>query len=39
MSMNCGYLAVYWVTALFTIVSGLNYMARGMALINRAGKE
>jgi cardiolipin synthase len=32
-------LAVYWVTALFTIISGLNYMARGVALINRAGKE
>jgi cardiolipin synthase (CMP-forming) len=32
-------LAVYWVTALFTIISGLNYMARGVALINRTGKE
>jgi cardiolipin synthase len=32
-------LAIYWVTALFTIISGLNYMARGLALINRAGKE
>ncbi len=32
-------LIIYWVTALFTIISGLNYMARGVALINRAGKE
>ncbi len=32
-------LAVYWITALFTIISGLNYMARGVALINRGGKE
>lgn len=32
-------LAIYWVTAFFTIISGLNYMARGVALINRAGKE
>jgi cardiolipin synthase len=32
-------LAIYWVTALFTIISGLSYMARGVALINRAGKE
>ncbi len=32
-------LAVYWITALFTIISGLNYMARGVALINRTGKE
>ena len=32
-------LAVYWVTALFTIISGLSYMARGVALINRTGKE
>ena len=32
-------LAIYWVTALFTIISGLNYMARGVALINRTGKK
>jgi cardiolipin synthase len=32
-------LAIYWVTALFTIISGLNYMAKGVALINRTGKE
>jgi cardiolipin synthase len=32
-------LAIYWVTALFTIISGLNYMVRGLTLINRAGKE
>lgn len=25
---------LYWVTALFTIVSGLHYMARGLRLIN-----
>jgi cardiolipin synthase len=28
-----------WVTAFFTIVSGLHYMARGMALINHDAKE
>jgi cardiolipin synthase len=27
-------LSLYWVTAFFTIISGLHYMARGMALIN-----
>ena len=32
-------LAIYWVTAFFTIVSGVAYMVRGVALINRAGKE
>jgi cardiolipin synthase len=32
-------LAIYWVTALFTIVSGLNYMARGMELINHDTKK
>jgi cardiolipin synthase len=32
-------LTIYWVTALFTIISGLNYMARGVTLINRAGQE
>ena len=32
-------LALYWVTAFFTIVSGLNYMARGMELINHDTKK
>jgi cardiolipin synthase (CMP-forming) len=32
-------LAIYWATALFTIISGLRYLARGVALINSAGKE
>jgi len=32
-------LAFYWVTAFFTIVSGLNYMARGMELINHDTKK
>ena len=27
-------LTLYWVTAFFTIISGLHYMARGMKLIN-----
>ncbi|MCX5837026.1 MAG: CDP-diacylglycerol--glycerol-3-phosphate 3-phosphatidyltransferase [Deltaproteobacteria bacterium] len=27
-------LALYWITAFFTILSGLNYMLRGMELIN-----
>jgi len=31
--------AVYWLTALFTVISGLHYMAKGVALINRTGKE
>jgi hypothetical protein len=26
--------AVYWTTALFTIISGLNYIAKGVKLIN-----
>jgi cardiolipin synthase len=32
-------LTIYWVTAFFTIVSGLSYMTRGVALISRGGKE
>lgn len=32
-------LALYWVTAFFTIVSGLDYMARGMKLINHDTKK
>ena len=32
-------LALYWVTAFFTIISGLNYMARGMELINHDTKK
>jgi len=33
------FLALYWVTAFFTIVSGLNYMAKGMELINHDTKK
>jgi cardiolipin synthase (CMP-forming) len=32
-------LALYWVTAFFTIISGLHYMARGMELINHDTKK
>jgi cardiolipin synthase (CMP-forming) len=32
-------LAVYWITALFTILSGLNYMMRGLELINHDTKK
>jgi cardiolipin synthase (CMP-forming) len=32
-------LILYWSTALFTIISGLNYMARGVALINHDGEK
>ena len=32
-------LVLYWVTAFFTITSGLNYMARGMELINHDTKK
>ncbi|HBD08010.1 MAG TPA: CDP-diacylglycerol--glycerol-3-phosphate 3-phosphatidyltransferase [Syntrophobacteraceae bacterium] len=32
-------LTIYWVTALFTIISGLRYMTSGVALISRGGKE
>jgi cardiolipin synthase len=31
--------AIYWLTALFTIISGLHYMARGVALINNVAKK
>jgi cardiolipin synthase (CMP-forming) len=31
--------ALYWVTALFTIVSGLHYMSRGLQLINHDTKK
>ncbi|MCX5822780.1 MAG: CDP-diacylglycerol--glycerol-3-phosphate 3-phosphatidyltransferase [Deltaproteobacteria bacterium] len=31
--------ALYWVTALFTIVSGLYYMSRGLKLINQDTKK
>jgi cardiolipin synthase len=32
-------LALYWGTALFTILSGLNYMSKGMKLINHEAKK
>jgi len=32
-------LTLYWVTAFFTIISGLNYMARGMKLINNDARK
>jgi len=32
-------LTLYWGTALFTILSGLNYMSRGMKLINHETKK
>jgi cardiolipin synthase len=32
-------LAIYWATAFFTIISGLNYMARGMELMNHGTKK
>jgi len=32
-------LTIYWVTAFFTIISGLNYMARGMKLINNDARK
>ncbi len=32
-------LALYWATAFFTIISGLNYMARGVKLINSGTKR
>jgi len=31
--------ALYWVTALLTVVSGLHYMARGLKLINHDTKK
>jgi cardiolipin synthase len=30
---------LYWVTALFTVVSGLHYMSRGLKLINQDTKK
>jgi cardiolipin synthase len=43
-SLPCGLneiwsLTLYWVTAFFTIISGLHYMARGMALMNHDAKK
>lgn len=32
-------LSLFWLTAFFTIISGLNYMARGVALINQDTKK
>jgi cardiolipin synthase len=32
-------LAIYWLTAFFTIISGLNYMARGVKLMNHDTKK
>lgn len=32
-------LILFWLTAFFTVISGLNYMARGIALINNNTKE
>jgi len=32
-------MTLYWVTALFTILSGFNYMSRGMKLINHDAKK
>jgi cardiolipin synthase len=32
-------LILYWLTAFFTIISGLNYMARGVALMNPDAKK
>jgi cardiolipin synthase len=29
----------YWATAIFTVVSGLNYMSRGFKLINHDSKK
>lgn len=42
--LPCGFdeiwpLALYWVTAFFTILSGLNYMLRGMELMNHDTKK
>jgi cardiolipin synthase len=34
-----GLLPFYWVTALFTVISGLCYIARGLALINRSAEK
>jgi cardiolipin synthase len=32
-------LSFYWITAFFTIISGLNYMSRGLKLINHDTKK
>jgi cardiolipin synthase (CMP-forming) len=32
-------MSIYWLTALFTIISGLCYMVRGVALINSSAKK
>lgn len=32
-------LVLYWATALFTMISGLNYMARGVGLMNHGAKR
>lgn len=32
-------MAIYWLTALFTIISGFSYMARGVAMINNSAKK
>lgn len=32
-------LPLYWLNAIFTVISGLCYIARGMALINHNGKK
>jgi len=36
---NIWLLPLYWTTAFFTIISGLNYMARGMKIINSDAKK
>ena len=32
-------LVLYWITALFTVISGFNYMARGVGLMNHGAKK
>jgi len=32
-------LTLYWLTALFTIMSGLKYMQKGLAIMNHEGKK
>lgn len=32
-------MVLYWSAALFTVISGLNYMARGVALMNHGAKK
>jgi cardiolipin synthase len=36
---TAGLMPLYWITALFTVVSGLCYIGRGLALINDNGKK